>query len=62
MSKAIRFELAISGWQTSHIDADGAMIRPANADEIAKAIADDLQSKAQAGGLKKFRVTVKKLP
>ena len=63
MKKPIKFELEFSGYQHLRID-DGEISRPAAADEVARAIAQFLQSKcdeckmANAG---KMRFTVKRI-
>ncbi len=54
--------LEFSGWQGARLDDDGAMLRPPTAHEMAQAIAADIEQRAQAGGLGKFKVTVKPIP
>lgn len=63
MAKPIRFELEFSGWSSVTVDSDDAVRRPATADEIATAIAADLNHKLQElhGRSKGLRVTVKRL-
>jgi hypothetical protein len=43
MSQPIIFQIEFSGWQRAKIDSEGAVIRPADAKEIAHAIAADLE-------------------
>ena len=62
MIKPIRFELEFSGWQGAKIDEDGALMRPARADEIAQAVADDLNHRfAEMHGRGKLKVKVRRL-
>ncbi len=62
MSKPIKIVLEFTGWASARLDDDGAMLRPPTAQEFAKAIADDIQHRANTGGLGKLKVTVKQLP
>ncbi len=62
MKKPIKIMLEFSGWQGARLDDDGAMLRPPTAHEMAQAIAADIEQRAQAGGLGKFKVTVKPIP
>ena len=59
--KPLRFVLEFTGWQSCRIDDDGAVRRPINAEEAARAIAEDLQARAFSAGNSFFKVTVKKL-
>ncbi len=64
MSQSIKFELEFSGWQRAKIDSDGDVIRPADAKEIAHAIAADMEHRFnEAGkfGTLKVKVKVKQL-
>jgi hypothetical protein len=62
MSKPIKFELEFSGWQRARIDSDGAVIRPADAKQIAHAIAADMEHRFNdAGKFGTLKVKVKQL-
>ena len=54
MSKPIIFQLEFSGWQSARLDSDGALVRPADAKEIAHAIAADLEYRFNDAKLAKF--------
>jgi hypothetical protein len=54
MSKPIIFQLEFSGWQAARLDDDGALIRPADAKEITRAIAADLEYRFNDAKLAKF--------
>ena len=58
--KPVRFLLEFSGTTPVCVDGDGAFIRPPNAAEIAKGIADELNARFIQGNCK-FRVSVKPL-
>ena len=65
MAKTIRFELEFTGWQNLRIDDDGALVRPPTAEQMAKALRDDLQRRCDdfaSRGRGKLRVTLKQLP
>jgi hypothetical protein len=61
MPQTLKFEICFTGWQAPRIDDDGAFIRPASAEEIARAIADDINHKLEQSQQRKFKVTVKPL-
>jgi hypothetical protein len=57
----IKFELEFSGLQTVKIDADGEMLRPPTAPEIARALAAEIESKFQNAGQKGLKINVKQI-
>ena len=63
MSKPIKILLEFTGWQRAIVDTDGDCIRPANAHEVARIIASDIEQRfAESMGAGKMKVTVKQLP
>ena len=62
ISNHIKFELEFSGWQGAKIDDGGALIRPADAKEIAHAIAADMEHRFnEANKFGTLKVKVKQL-
>lgn len=62
MSKPITFQIEFSGWQCARIDDEGAVIRPADAKQIAHAIAADLEHRFNdANKFGTLKVKVKQL-
>ena len=59
---AIKFELEFTGWQSARLDSDGELVRPADAKEIAHAIAADMEHRFnEAGKFGTLKVKVKQL-
>jgi hypothetical protein len=62
MSKPIIFQIEFSGWQSARIDSEGAVIRPADAKQIAHAIAADMEHRFNdANKFGSLKVKVKQL-
>ena len=64
MSKPIKFELEFSGYGNLRIDDSGATVRPPTAEQMAQALAEDLQRRCdeyETGGRVKMRVKLRRV-
>lgn len=59
MTKPLKFQIEFTGYQHARIDADGDVLRPADAEAIARAIAEDIRFKlATLTPRSKFKVKI----
>jgi hypothetical protein len=59
--KSARFIIEFSGHQNCRIDEGNTVLRPLNAAEIMRGLADEIQRRLDDAGQSKFKVTVKSL-